>query len=48
MSFHGALIGIVIMSIHFAKKHDQDYFLYTDVVALAAPIGIFLGDWQIL
>ena len=25
------------------KKNKQDYFLYTDVVALAAPIGIFFG-----
>ena len=26
-----------------SKKNKQVYFLYTDVVALAAPIGIFFG-----
>ncbi len=43
MSFHGGLIGVICASIIFAKKNKQDYFLYTDVVALAAPIGIFFG-----
>ena len=43
MSFHGGLIGVICTSIVFAKKNKQDYFLYTDVVALAAPIGIFFG-----
>ena len=43
MSFHGGLIGIIIVSVLFGKKHDQDYFLYMDLVALVAPIGIFFG-----
>ena len=43
MSFHGGLIGVICASIVFAKKNKQDYFLYTDIVALAAPIGIFFG-----
>ena len=43
MSFHGGLIGVICASIIFTKKNKQDYFLYTDVVALAAPIGIFFG-----
>tara|TARA_B100000029_G_scaffold506381_1_gene589040 strand:- start:474 stop:1256 length:783 start_codon:yes stop_codon:yes gene_type:complete len=43
MSFHGGLIGVICASIIFAKKNKQDYFLYTDMVALAAPIGIFFG-----
>jgi phosphatidylglycerol---prolipoprotein diacylglyceryl transferase len=43
MSFHGGLIGIIIASMLFAKKYDQDSFLYTDLVALVAPIGIFFG-----
>ena len=43
MSFHGGLIGVICASIVFAKKNKQDYFLYTDVVALVAPIGIFFG-----
>ena len=43
MSFHGGVIGIVIATILFAKKNNQNAFLYLDVVALVAPIGIFFG-----
>ena len=43
MSFHGGLIGVIIASILFAKKHKQDSFLYLDLVSLVAPIGIFFG-----
>ena len=43
MSFHGGLLGIIITSILFAKKNDQDPFLYMDQVALVDPIGIFFG-----
>ena len=44
MSFHGGLIGIIIVSIIFAKKNNQDPFIYMDLVSLVAPIGIFLED----
>ena len=43
MSFHGGLVGVIAMSVLFAKKNDQDYFLYLDVVSIVAPIGIFFG-----
>ena len=43
MSFHGGLIGVIIASICFAKKNNQNFFLYMDIVALVAPIGIFFG-----
>jgi phosphatidylglycerol---prolipoprotein diacylglyceryl transferase len=43
MSFHGGLIGIIIASIFFANKNNQDSFLYMDLVSLVAPIGIFFG-----
>ena len=43
MSFHGGLIGIIFASIQFSKKHNQDSFLYMDLVSLVAPIGIFFG-----
>ena len=43
MSFHGGGIGIIITSIIFAKKNDDDVFEYLDVVALVSPIGIFFG-----
>ena len=43
MSFHGGLIGIIIASVIFAKREKQNPFLYMDIVALVAPIGIFFG-----
>ena len=43
MSFHGGLLGIIVASILFAKKNNQDLFVYTDLVSLVAPIGIFFG-----
>ena len=43
MSFHGGLIGVIFASIIFAKKNNQNSFLYMDIVALVSPIGIFFG-----
>ena len=43
MSFHGGLIGVIFASIFFAKKNNQNPFLYMDIVALVAPIGILFG-----
>ena len=43
MSFHGGLLGIILSSIIFAKKNNQDPFEYMDHVSLVAPIGIFFG-----
>jgi phosphatidylglycerol:prolipoprotein diacylglycerol transferase len=43
MSFHGGLIGVIIASIWFSKKNNQNSFDYLDVVSLVAPIGIFFG-----
>ena len=44
MSFHGGLIGVIIASIWFAKKNNQNPFIYLDIVSLVAPIGIFLEE----
>ena len=43
MSFHGGLIGVIIVTIWFSKKNNQDPFSYLDVVSIVAPIGIFFG-----
>ena len=43
MSFHGGLIGVIIVSIIFSKKNNQNTFSYLDIVSLVAPIGIFFG-----
>tara|TARA_B100000795_G_scaffold230503_1_gene187955 strand:+ start:297 stop:1070 length:774 start_codon:yes stop_codon:yes gene_type:complete len=43
MSFHGALIGVIVASNLFANKHKINQFIFLDLVALSAPIGIFFG-----
>ena len=43
MSFHGGLIGVILASIMFAKKNNQNPYNYLDVVSIVAPIGIFFG-----
>jgi len=43
MSFHGALVGIIFFTFLFCKKNGQKFFYFLDLVALTAPIGIFLG-----
>ena len=43
MSFHGGLLGIIIASIFYSKKNNDNVFEYLDVVALVSPIGIFFG-----
>ena len=43
MSFHGGLLGVIMMSIWFAKKNSHNLYNYLDVVSLVAPVGIFFG-----
>jgi phosphatidylglycerol:prolipoprotein diacylglycerol transferase len=43
MSFHGGLIGVIFASIFFAKKNNQNPFLYLDIIALVTPVGLFFG-----
>ena len=43
MSFHGALLGIIIGTYLFSKKKGISTFFMLDIVACVAPIGIFLG-----
>ena len=43
MSFHGGLIGMIISLIMFSHKNKIKLFVLSDLVACAAPIGIFLG-----
>ena len=43
MSFHGALIGIILGTYLFSKKVKINLFFFLDIVAVAAPIGIFFG-----
>jgi len=43
MSFHGGLIGITVAMFLFARKYKIFLFAVTDLLAVAAPIGLFLG-----
>ena len=43
MSFHGALIGIVLGTYIFSKKINIKTFFFLDVISTVAPIGIFSG-----
>jgi len=43
MSFHGGLIGVIIVSIWFSKKKNHNPFNYLDIVSIVSPIGIFFG-----
>ena len=43
MSFHGALIGIIIGTYIFSKKKKVSTLFLLDVVACVSPVGIFLG-----
>jgi len=43
MSFHGALIGIILGTYLFSKKVKVNYFFFLDLIACVAPIGIFFG-----
>ena len=43
MSFHGALIGIILGTYWFSIKKNIPTFFLLDIVAFVAPIGIFFG-----
>jgi phosphatidylglycerol:prolipoprotein diacylglycerol transferase len=43
MSFHGGLIGAIIAIYLLCNKHKAIFFNIMDLIACAAPIGIFLG-----
>ena len=43
MSFHGALIGIILGTYWFSIKKNIQTFFLLDIIAYVAPIGIFFG-----
>lgn len=43
MSFHGGLIGCLIASFFCSLKHKLKFLTLIDLMAAAAPIGIFFG-----
>lgn len=43
MSYHGAVIGFIISTILFCKKHRQNIWELLDLCALSIPLGYFFG-----
>jgi phosphatidylglycerol:prolipoprotein diacylglycerol transferase len=43
MSFHGGILGVVIVIGLFAYKHRQNFFIIADFCALLTPAGLFFG-----
>lgn len=43
MSFHGGLLGVILAMALFARSRKIPLFALADVVAAAAPIGLFFG-----
>ncbi len=43
MSFHGGLIGVAVATVLFARKRKIDLLPFADILACAAPIGLFFG-----
>tara|TARA_B100000963_G_scaffold361820_1_gene400029 strand:+ start:4867 stop:5649 length:783 start_codon:yes stop_codon:yes gene_type:complete len=43
MSFHGGLIGIILISYYFVNNKNIQFLEFTDLLAIITPIGLFLG-----
>jgi phosphatidylglycerol:prolipoprotein diacylglycerol transferase len=43
MSYHGGLIGVIIMSILFCRKRKIDFWKFTDLLCPAIPLGYTFG-----
>jgi len=43
LSFHGGLLGVIALTIFYARKKSVNKFIFLDLISASAPIGIFLG-----
>ena len=43
MSFHGGFLGVVLASILYTRRQKIPVLVFADLVACAAPIGLFFG-----
>lgn len=43
MAFHGGLLGIIVAIVLYARRHGFSPFALGDLIACAAPIGLFFG-----
>lgn len=43
LSFHGALVGLALACFVWTARRRQDFLVWIDRIAVAAPLGIFFG-----
>jgi len=43
MSFHGGMLGVVLATILFARRHRLPLLPFGDLICAAVPIGLFFG-----
>ena len=43
MAFHGGLVGVIVAAWLFARRRDFPALALSDLIACAAPIGLFFG-----
>ncbi len=43
MAFHGGMLGVIVAAFLFARRRKIGFLSLTDLLALAVPIGLFLG-----
>ncbi|XBC44233.1 MAG: prolipoprotein diacylglyceryl transferase [Buchnera aphidicola (Schlechtendalia peitan)] len=43
MSFHGGLLGVILVIFYFSRKFKKNFFLISDLFAPLVPVGLGLG-----
>ena len=43
MSFHGAILGLIILLVTFSVRKKQSFYELANLIAYCSPVGIFLG-----
>ncbi len=43
MSFHGGLLGVIIVGLIYTRKYGLDFWFWADLFVIPAPIGLGLG-----
>jgi phosphatidylglycerol:prolipoprotein diacylglycerol transferase len=43
MSFHGGLVGALLGGLYIQRKKELDFWLFSDLIFVTAPIGLGLG-----
>ncbi len=43
MSFHGGLLGVIVATLLFARRHRINALSILDLMAVVAPLGLFFG-----